>query len=103
MRAAHKMLIIGSLLLSQQVFADFSMQKTDMNDRPCAVLAKACSDAGFIRDRSEEKGIWRNCMEPLLLGKSVSQVKVDSAAIKACRTHKINELKMELQRLKDVK
>ena len=103
MRTIHTLLVLVSLSLTQQVFADSLMQKLDASDRPCAPVVKACLDAGFVRERSEDKGIWHNCMEPALLGKTVEHVQLDASVVKTCRQHKITELKMQLKQLENVK
>lgn len=103
MRTISKMLIVFTMLLTQQVFADDAAPNKDAGSKPCIVIAKACSTAGYVSRRSETKGIWRNCMQPILLGQPVSNVKVDPATVKACRTDKIKELKTQLEQFQQVK
>ncbi len=103
MRTIHKVLVLFVILTTQHVFADDAMLNEVTSDKPCAAIAKACSAAGFVRERSKTKGIWRNCMEPTLLGKTVSGVKVDPAVVKSCRMQKIKKLQMQLEQFKQVK
>ena len=102
MRKIHKIGMLVSILAMQCAFADDSMQPGDMKDKPCIVIAKACSQAGYMRGQ-REKGFWHDCMEPILLGQTVSNVHVDSSVVKSCRTNKIQELKMEIKRFEEVK
>jgi hypothetical protein len=103
MRNIYKVFVLAALLTTQYAFADDTMPPPDdAKDKPCLIIAKACSEAGFVRERSETKGIWRNCMEPVLLGQTVAGVKVDPAAVKTCRSHKIDEMQMQLKKFKQV-
>jgi hypothetical protein len=69
---------------------------------PCASVAAACKTAGFQRDSSMSgKQFWQDCMKPLILGKVVPGVTVDSATIQACKVTKIEQLKNELKELQD--
>ncbi len=103
MHYIYKALVLVALFISQSVFADGALQNDVASDKSCAVIAKACAAAGFVREKSETKGIWSNCMEPILLGKTVLGVKVDSSVVKLCRVHKIAELQAQLQQFMSVK
>lgn len=100
MRTIYKMFLILAIFAMQSVFADDMMQN---DGKSCGVIAKACSSAGFVSRRSETKGIWGNCMKPILLAQSVANVQVDPAVVKNCRMHKIKELQMQLEQFKKVK
>lgn len=89
--------MLAAILTTQQVFADDAGMPSD--GKPCSVIAHACLAAGFVKGESETKGIWRDCMKPVILGKSVSGVSVNPAVAKACRVDKIKELKRELEEL----
>lgn len=102
MRTIYKMFVFLAMFTTQQVFADDAVQNEPVPDKSCIVIAKACSSAGFVSRKSETKGIWHNCMEPTLLGQTVSGVKVDPADVKTCRMHKIKELQMQLEKFKKV-
>lgn len=98
----RKILMLIAILATQQVFADVSGMMGD-EDKPCMTIAKACLSAGFVETRSTDKGIWHDCMKPIILGKTVSGVTVDPAVVKTCRAHKIEKMKMELKELEKVK
>ena len=53
---------------------------------PCRKIETACSAAGFIkRHHKEGKGLWKDCMEPIMEGKTVEGVTVDAADIQGCK------------------
>lgn len=99
MRKIRTILTLVAILSTQQVFADdaSNMSADSPTDKSCTTIANACLNAGFVKAPSATKGIWHDCMKPVILGKTVSGVTVDVAAVKDCRTHKIKELKAELK------
>ena len=93
-------LMLATIFSTQQVFAnDVSDMSADSSSKPCAVIANACSAAGFVRTETSGKRFWQDCMKPIILGKTVSGVTVDTASVKACRVNKIEELKSELKEI----
>lgn len=96
----HKFLLflLASIFSIQPVFADHSMGSS----KDCGMVAKACLHAGYAEKHNAKKKFWMDCMKPLLLGKTVKDVTIDAAIIKACRTDKINDLKQELNELENV-
>lgn len=99
MRKIYGVLALAALFATQPIFAD------DMDVMPegkaCTAIAKACKDAGFaVKD--EHKKFWKDCMRPVVLGKTVSGVKVDSDTVKKCQVQKEEQLKKELKDLQDV-
>lgn len=105
MRKIYSVMLIIASLMSLQVYADDtqSMPMDSSGDKPCLMIAKACVAAGYVIKDSTNKRFWQNCMKPILLGNTVSGVKVDAAMAKTCRAHKIQEMKMELKELQSVK
>jgi hypothetical protein len=93
----YGLVLIASMLVAQPIFADDSM---DSDDKLCASIAKACVDAGYKHSAGEGKYFWQNCMKPLILGKTVSNVSIDTTAVKECRTAKIKQLSHLLDALK---
>lgn len=96
MRKTHFALIITGLFLMNPAFADRDMTS---DSKPCAAIAKACLDAGYSQE-STSKTFWSDCMRPLLLNKSVTDVNLDASTVKMCRADKIAQLKRELEDLK---
>lgn len=89
--------LLAGMFIAQPIFADTNM---DSNSKPCKAIVKACLDAGYKRSAGEGKLFWKDCMEPVLLGKTVAKVSVDAASVKACRSDKIKELEQQLDALK---
>jgi hypothetical protein len=83
------LLIVAALCSTQSVFA---AEEDMLSSKPCAMVAAACTKAGFPKGKT----FWMGCMKPVLLNKSVKKVTVDAATAKACRMDKIDELKKEL-------
>lgn len=69
------------------------------SSKACDTVAKACLKAGYVRAESNTKGIWDNCMKPLMLGQPVKGVNIDATTTETCRTDHIAELKKELNDL----
>lgn len=100
MSIKHTLALLVVMLIAQPVFAYEDMSS---NDKPCMAIVKACLDAGYTRDGSEGKEFWKDCMEPLIMGKKVTGITVDAKDVKACRKDKINQLKKELRELQRAK
>lgn len=100
MSMKHPLALLAALLLIQPAFAHDDMTS---DDKACTPIVKACLDAGYVRDGADGKQFWKDCMKPTVLGKSVTDVKVDAKDVKACRTDKIKQLKVELDEMKTVK
>ena len=98
MRQVRTILMLMATLAAQQVFAEGSA-----SDRSCSTIADACLAAGFVKTESATKGIWRDCMRPVILGKTVSAVSIDASVVKSCRADKIKELQMELKEMQHAK
>lgn len=93
------------LCFAHQAFAD-----DDMTSSSCTNIAKACTDAGFVRNAMRNgdtttppnKMFWRDCMWPVLLGKTVEGVTVDAQDVMTCRSDKINKMEDELKQLQQL-
>lgn len=97
MRKISLVLTLAAIITSSVAFAH------DPNHgKACDTVANACLKAGYVRSESATKGIWDNCMKPLMLGQTVKGVKVDANITEACRTDRIAELQQELKDLSDV-
>ena len=58
-------------------------------DHPCMKIKQACEAAGFVKGEAKnKKGLYVNCMKPIMSGQSVAGVSVDAATVQACQTHK---------------
>lgn len=97
MRTTRFILMLVAALATQSVFAEYtSSPVSDSDNKPCAKIAEACLSAGFVEAKSKDKGIWRNCMKPIMLGNTVTGVTVDPDVAKSCRANKVKELTKEL-------
>ncbi|MBA3662290.1 MAG: hypothetical protein H0W64_11200 [Gammaproteobacteria bacterium] len=86
--------VAAMMLSAPAIYAD--PQDMSSDSKPCAMIAKACKQAGFGRHSETNKKFWKDCMKPVILGQSVKDVKVDADIAKSCRTDKINRLQQEL-------
>ena len=98
MRQVRTILMLMAMLAAQQVFAAGSA-----SDQSCSTIADACLAAGFVKTESTTKGIWNDCMRPVILGKTVSGVSINASVVKSCRADKIKELQTELKELQQAK
>ncbi len=107
MRKLSIISLLLALLMTQSSFADEDKMspanaKEGNEMKPCAMIAKACAKAGFERKGADGKSFWKDCMQPLLMGKTVAGVELDKKQVKACRDVKISKMEKELQELKQV-
>lgn len=93
-----KTMIMTLLALGLAVPAAFAEGGTvapKEKDRPCVRIEKACKDAGFVKGGAKEgKGLFVDCVKPILEWKSVLGVTVDSATRQACQ----DNIKAKLER-----
>lgn len=58
-------------------------------NRPCINIATACESAGYRLGKNlPGKNIWKDCVQPILAGQTISGVTADPADIQACKAHK---------------
>ncbi len=86
---------IAAMVIAQPVFAD-DMGAENMS---CKMIVKSCLDAGYTRHQGEGKQFWQDCMKPIITGKQVAGVKVDSKDSKACHDATVERMKKELDEL----
>lgn len=78
-------IVIAALVSS---FAWANEQKS-ADQHPCKVIIEACKGAGFIKGgHKESKGLFKDCMGPILQGQSIPGVNVDSSVVQACQKKK---------------
>ena len=54
--------------------------------KPCEAIEKACKAAGFYKGGNVSgKGLYLNCLQPIIEGKTVPNVTVSEADIKTCQ------------------
>ncbi len=90
--------VISYLLVGTTAWADDAPK----SKHPCKSIQAACEAAGFARGRHEEgKGLFLDCMKPLLAGQSVPGVTVSSAQIDACKAVKAERRARREERQKE--
>ena len=54
---------------------------------PCQAIRSACEAAGFHKGghKDHDKGLWKDCMDPILAGKTVSGVTATADQVSACQ------------------
>jgi len=76
----------------------FVVQGVALADHPCKAIEEACKKAGFVRGEAKEgKGLFKNCMKPLMEGQAVAGVSVPPAEIQACQAKKAEHEHMHSQ------
>jgi hypothetical protein len=56
---------------------------------PCKHILAACEAAGFAKKHhKEKKGLFKDCLQPILAGSSVAGVTVSPDDVKACNDRK---------------
>ena len=86
-----KTLWITLVLVSLSLFSlSWAKEGKERGDGPCRKIKKACKDAGFIKGDHKKtgKGLFVDCMKPLMNGENVSGVSVDSQDLSACKERK---------------
>lgn len=104
MQKKNLMLMLVTLFITQVSFAaDTTMNTADPDEatsKQCEIIATACKNAGFVKDGDQGKAFWRDCMKPILFGKTVAGVTVDVKDVRACREFKITNLQNRLEEFK---
>lgn len=96
MRKIHMGVAVIAVLFSSSVFAHM------MDSKACMTVVDACKKAGYVKGDNGDKRFWMDCMKPVIMGKSVKGVSVDSATIKQCRTDKIADMKKQMKEFESV-
>jgi hypothetical protein len=101
MRKINIALLFTAVIATPSIFAHGD-DMLSSDSKPCAAIAKTCVAAGFLQSETPGKNLWQHCMEPVLLGETVTNVTVDAATVKSCRTDKIKRLETELKKFQQV-
>ena len=58
-------------------------------EHPCKKIMDACKSAGFVKGEWKQgKGLFKNCMQPIMEGKTVAGVTATADEIQSCKAHK---------------
>ncbi|UYL08100.1 hypothetical protein B9G69_013700 [Bdellovibrio sp. SKB1291214] len=80
--------LVMALVLMGSVSA-FANDGHGGKDHPCAKVKAACEAAGFKQGaHKDKKGLWKDCVDPVMEGKSVAGVTVATSDIEACKMKK---------------
>ncbi len=75
------------------------MKKADSmknTDRPCQLVKAACESAGFVKGGHKDgKGLWKDCLGPLMDGKSVNGVSLGADQVNACKARRKEHKKLK--------
>jgi hypothetical protein len=78
-----------SLLAALIVLGSVSAFANSDKSEPCKEIKSACESAGFQKDHhKEKKGLYKDCMQPILGGQSVAGVSVSADLVSACKAKK---------------
>lgn len=59
--------------------------------KPCHEIKSACEAAGFKKgEHKEQKGLYKDCVQPIMEGKSVAGVTIGADVVTACKEKKEN-------------
>lgn len=86
-------LSLALLLSGSTLFAEGTMQPASPNSQkmihPCHQIKAACKAAGYFDGGHKTgKGLWLDCIQPIMAGKSVANVNVSTADVQACQARK---------------
>ena len=77
--------------ISCVAFASHDEGHKKEGDHPCMRIKKACEGAGFVKGghkKDAKKGLYKDCMEPIMAGQTVAGVKIEAADIDKCKEKK---------------
>ena len=63
-------------------------------EHPCQQIKAACESAGFVKgEHKEKKGLYKDCMQPVMAGQSVAGVNVGADVVSSCKAKKAEHAK----------
>ena len=83
--------LLGIALISLSFLATNLLAQTPAVAKPCQQIKEACVSAGFVKGEVKEgKGLWRDCVDPIIQGKADANAKiplpkVDPSVVAACK------------------
>jgi hypothetical protein len=86
---AMKLLIVScALMLSSAAFAEGGKPKAPL-PKACQSVMTVCEAAGYRHGgHKEHKGLWKDCVAPILDGKSIAGVSPNADDVKACAANR---------------
>lgn len=87
MRAMRIIVVVGASFIGALSFAEGGNKEP--LPKPCQTIATACQAAGFHSGGHKEgKGLWKDCVAPILDGHAVPGVSVAADDVKACQANR---------------
>jgi hypothetical protein len=75
----------GATVAAPNTLTDQTPPSAMMSSTPCKNIRSACESAGYSKNGTEGKHMWKDCLKPVLLGQSIAGVTVDAGDVQACR------------------
>ena len=87
--------MIGALV-SGVAMAQMPQDLAKKVGKPCQAIKAACEAAGFVKGgHKDAKGLWKDCIGPLMDGKSVAGVSVGADQVEACKKRRAEHKKLK--------
>jgi hypothetical protein len=88
-----EVIVKNTLMVLLVSFAVLAVQGSafaaDDAKHPCKQIEAACKGAGFTKgDHKNGKGLWKDCIKPIMTGGSVAGVTVDATVVQACQARR---------------
>jgi len=79
-----------ALLLSLATGSTIASAEEPKPAHPCEAVKSACEAAGFVKGghKKDKKGLFVDCMQPLMAGQSVAGVSAAADVVAACKQKK---------------
>jgi hypothetical protein len=79
-----------SLITAMLILGSVSVFASTEGSHPCKEIKAACETAGFKKgDHKEKKGLYKDCVQPIMAGQTVPGVTVASDVVTACKDKKV--------------
>lgn len=79
-------LVAVSVMMALSASGAFAEGK---GNHPCKKIKEACEAAGYTKgDHKNKKGLFKDCMQPIMAGQAVAGVTADPADVSACQAKK---------------
>ena len=87
---AVSMLLVSAAAFAQGPAAAAGSYASGNGAHPCKKIEAACEAAGFARGahKNGSKGLFMDCIKPLMAGQPVAGVTVDASDVQACQARK---------------
>jgi hypothetical protein len=81
-------LSLSTTAFAQTTAANHPTPMTKGHNQSCLTIATACEDAGYrLSQTMPGKNVWRDCLRPVVAGKTINGVTASATDIQACKEH----------------